>query len=87
MVIEEHDFKLTLCGECSNLWDLELLKTIKPKGGEIRQEFKNVGYGIPFESCIKRIMNYRLSEQRDSYDLKSYLEEYKSQLAKIKNLI
>ena len=40
MVIEESDFRLESLSDMSHFWDLELLYTIKPKGGEPREEFK-----------------------------------------------
>ena len=54
MIIEESDFRLT---ESSGpFWDLELLYTVKPKGKPERQEFKDAGYGMTLEHCIKRII-------------------------------
>ena len=58
MVIEEKDFRMTQISQSSPFWDLELLKTIKPKGGEPRQEFTNVGYGMTLGHCLKSIMSF-----------------------------
>ena len=41
MIIQEEDFRMIPCG---TLWDLELAKTIRPKGGEPRVEFKSEGF-------------------------------------------
>ena len=42
MIIEGKDFRLTPVSETSPMFDLELLYTVRPKGKEARQEFKNV---------------------------------------------
>lgn len=86
MVIQEDDFIATSCGENSNFWDLELLRTIKPKGGEERQEFKDAGFGLTFSSLIKRIINYRIEKKQDVLSLKEYLSSFKEQLDSIKSL-
>ena len=61
MVIEESDFRLTSVNEFSTKWDLELLYTIRPKGKEARTEFKAVAYGLPLESALKRVINFRIN--------------------------
>ena len=87
MIIEESDFRLENASDFSQFWDLELLYTVKPKSGEVRQEFKNSGYGLTLESAIKRIINYRLSNKKEIYTLKEYLEEYKAENDKIRRLV
>ena len=87
MIIEESDFRLENSSDFSQFWDLELLYTVKPKSGEARQEFKNSGYGLTLESAIKRVINYRLSNKKEIYTLKEYLEEYKAENDKIRRLV
>lgn len=84
MIIEEKDFRMTLC--TGNLWDLELLQTIRPKGKPERQEFQIEGYGMSLENCMKSIINHRLSNKQDVYSLKEYIKEYKEELSKLKEL-
>lgn len=86
LIIEEQDFRMVHCG--ANLWDLELLHTVRPKGQPQRQEFKNVGYGMRMENCFKAIINYRLKRKRsDPYSMKEYVEEYKNEAKKIEYLL
>lgn len=87
MIIEESDFRLENSSDFSQFWDLELLYIVKPKSGEPRQEFKNAGYGLTLESAIKRVINYRLSNKKEIYTLKEYLEEYKAENDKIRRLV
>lgn len=82
MIIEEKDFRLTPVSEESPMFDLELLHTIKPRGKESREEFKNSGYGLPLESAIKRIVMYRLSKKHkeEAINLNQFFKEYKTEL-------
>lgn len=76
MTIEEKDFRLSNDGE-SDYWDLELLKTVRPKGKPERQEFQVVGYGYSFTNALKVIANHRISEKKDVYTLQEYIQDYK----------
>lgn len=89
MVIEEKDFRMTQINQSSPFWDLEVLKTIKPKGGETRQEFTNVGYGMTLGHCLKSIMNFRIANKHteEVLSMKEYLKEYIAGLKEIKNYI
>lgn len=78
MVIEEKDFRLTYSS--GNLWDLELLKTIRPKGKPARQEFQDEGYGMRLPNCIYRIINHRLENKQDVYTLKEYMQDFIKEL-------
>jgi hypothetical protein len=89
MVIEEKDFRMTQISQSSSFWDLEVLKTIKPKGGVARQEFTNVGYGMTLGHCLKSIVNFRLSNKHleDVVSMKQYLKEYIAEIKEIKSYI
>lgn len=87
MIIEESDFRLTSVNEYSTKWDLELLYTIRPKGKEARTEFKPVAYGLPLESALRRVVNFRINNKyKDSIKLKDYLKEYQDQINQLKQL-
>lgn len=85
MIIEETDFKLT-CNQ-GYCWDLELLQTIKPKDKPERQEFQIKGYSMPLERCLQHIVNYRLNKKQTVYSLKEYLNSYKQEIEKLKDLV
>jgi len=89
MVIEEKDFRMTQISQSSPFWDLELLKTIKPKGGEARQEFANAGYGLTLGRCLKSIVNFRIAcrHTEDVLSMKEYLKEYIGEIKVIKSYI
>ena len=85
MVIQESDFILT--NASGDLWDLELLKTVRPKGKPERQEFQIIGYGYSFDNALRVIINYRLSKKKDVYTLKEYLQDYKKVRDSLTNLL
>ena len=84
MTIEEKDFRLTPVNETSLKFDLELLYTVKPKGKEARQEFKNVAYGISLDHALKKIVQYRLSCKYNTISLINYFKEFKNELDSLK---
>lgn len=86
MVIEQEDFRLTNDGLSSH-WDLEVLKTIRPKGGPERQEFQIIGYGYSLDNALRVIINYRLAKKKDVYTLKEYLQDYKTVKDSLTNLL
>ena len=67
MIIQEEDFKLESVSDSSLFFDLELLHTVKPKGGEERQEF------------IKKIIQYRISAKyKDkALSMAEYMKEFR----------
>lgn len=85
MEIVEKDFKLKPIDDASPFFDLELLYTVKPRGGQPRNEFKNFGYGMSLESAIKKIAQYRVSTNHkdEAVSLKTYFTEYKQELTKL----
>lgn len=86
MVIEETDFRMTSVAS-DYFWDLELLYTIKPKGKPERQEFKDAGFGIPLETCIRKVIHHRISSRRDVSTLKEYVQDYKKEVKRLEELL
>ncbi len=88
MIIEEKDFRLIPISESSPVFDLELLYTIRPKGKEVRQEFKNAGYGLRLETAIKKIAHYRVSSKHEDEAIKllDYFTKFKEELNSLKDL-
>ena len=79
MIIQEEDFKLESISDNSLFFDLELLHTVKPKGGEERQEFKVAGYGLRLETAIKKIIQHRISAKHkdEAITMLKYIQEFK----------
>lgn len=85
--IVEKDFKIIPVSETSELFDLEVLYTVNKGKDTERQEFRNVAYGVPLESAIKRIAQYRINTKLDGeIGLATYLNVYKDIIKEIKEL-
>ena len=54
MVIEYGKFKMEKL-EDAPFYDLSILSVINAGKENEREEFKIIGYGMPFDSCIKRV--------------------------------
>lgn len=89
MIIEEKIFKLKSIDECTPLFDLELLYKIKPRGGESRMEFKNVGYGLTLNTAIRKIAHYCVEQKHPdtAIKLKEYFSEFKIAIDDITKII
>lgn len=86
MIIEEADFRMT-SGASDHFWDLELLYTVRPKGKPERQEFKDAGFGMPLETCIRKVIHHRISSKRDVGTLKEYVQDYKEEVKRLEELL
>ena len=86
MVIEETDFKLEIADD--NLtYDLSLLYVINAKDIEKRrEEFKTTDYNLQLETCLRKIINYRLSKRIDVTSFAEYVEEFKDERKKLEDL-
>lgn len=86
MIIEEQDFRLISIDDSSNCFDLELLYTVNKGKPKERTEFRNSGYGLPFHRALEKIIINRIGKKQNVYDLKTFLQEYKSEVDSIKKL-
>ena len=77
MIIKGVDYEITPVSNESLLWDLRLMKTVKPRGGEAREELGDPTYGIPLDSAIKHIVSYRTKkkfENEETVKLVDYIK-------------
>ena len=88
MIIEESDFRLIPESETTPRFDLELLYTVKPRGGEARTEFKPCGYSITLEYAMKKIAHFRINQKHkdEAVRLLDYFNEFKKELENLKKL-
>jgi hypothetical protein len=86
MIIEGDCYRLTPVNSSSSLFDLELKYHIGGKNP--RDEFKTEGYGYTFQTAIKHIVQYMLSEKYPDdkvIELKQYIKEFKELQEKLLN--
>lgn len=86
MIIEESDFRLEQQGDYDT-YDLELLYIVNAKDADKRrEEFRNCGYNMSFEKCMRLVINYRLSKRIDTTSLSQFVKEYKEEREKLSKL-
>lgn len=86
MIIEESDFRIEQQGDYDT-YDLELLYVVNAKDADKkREEFRNAGYNMSFEKCIRLVVNYRLAKRIDVTSLINFLKEYKEEREKLPKL-
>lgn len=87
MVIEGEDYKLQYDSD-HDRFDLYLLKVINAKDPEKRrEEFVLYGYSMHLDSCLKKIINYRINKGNHTLDLKTYLEQYHTFVKALQNIV
>lgn len=84
MVIEYGKFKMEKL-EDAPFYNLSVLSVVNAGKENEREEFKIIGYGMPFDSCIKRIVDYEINQIEGIYTIKEYVEKYEELVNKIGN--
>jgi len=86
MKIEGEDYMLEYDEDC-NRFDLYINYIKNAKNPEKRsEELKLYGYGMPLDHCIKKIINYRISKNKETLTLQDYLVQFKKESDKLVNL-
>lgn len=85
MVIEGKNFRISNDGESVH-WDLQLMRTVRPRGKPEREELGDPLYGIPLEKAIKIITYNVLSKEKDTYELQEFIQRYLEEIKKVKEL-
>ena len=75
MVIEGNGYKMEKLADAS-FYNLSILTKVHAGTEKEREEFKIVGYGMPFDVCIKHIVDYRMAKLEGSYSPKEYIDLY-----------
>lgn len=75
MVIEGKDYKIEKLTDAP-FYNLSKLVTVNAGTDKERTEFKIVGYGMPFDTCIKQIVDNRMAKLEGTYSPKEYVNLY-----------
>jgi hypothetical protein len=88
IIIEDVDFKMEQV-KSSPFFNLSLMVPVNEGKSSERYEMKLIGYGMTFESCLKQIVSYKLTEYERTCTVQEYLDLYKQEtdslLALLKN--
>jgi hypothetical protein len=63
-IIQGSDFVLKCLDEASEHYDLYLLKVVNKGKENQKYEFKIYGYGMTIETCMKKIIQYRVRKRK-----------------------
>lgn len=85
IVIEDNDFKMEQV-KFSPFFDLSLMVPVNEGKSNERYEMKLIGYGMTFESCLKRIVSYKLENYDQVCTLQEYVDLYKQEVDSIMTL-
>lgn len=90
MIIKGNDYEFRQLDDASPFWDVYILKVIRPKDCQPREELTNVGYGCSLPSAIRKVINYRINKKyydvEDTISLDRYLKEYQKAVDELSNL-
>lgn len=84
MTIEGDFYKIEKLDDAP-FYNLSILTKVNKGTDKEREEFKLIGYGMPFNTCIERIVDYQLKNLEGIYSVKEFLEKYKELVNKIGN--
>lgn len=83
MTIEGNDYKMEKLTDAS-FYNLSIITIVNAGTDKEREEFKIVGYGMPFDSCIKQIVDYRMAKLEGSYSPKEYIDLYENMVVELR---
>ena len=86
MVIEGKDFRMEKLKDAP-FYNLSLLTTINKGTDKEREEYKIVSYGIPFDVCINKIVDYKMRRLEGRYTVQEYIEKYEQFVNEVGNEI
>ena len=66
-------------------FDLYMLTKINEGKENEREEMKLTDYGIPFDACLKKIINYKILDK--DYTVKEYVEAYAKAVKELESLV
>ena len=75
MVIEGNGYKIEKLTDAP-FYNLSITVVINVGTDKEREEYKIVGYGMPFDSCIKQIVDYRIAKLEGTYSPKEFVDLY-----------
>lgn len=75
MLIEGKGFKMEKLKDAP-FYNLSILNIVNKGTDKEREEYKIVSYGIPFDVCIKVIVDHKMRQLEGIYTVKEYIEKY-----------
>lgn len=90
MIIKGDDYEFRQINETSPFWDVYVLKMVRPKDCEPREELTNVGYGCSLSSSVSKVIHNRMNkkyfDKEGIIDLFTYIKEYTQSVKELQKL-
>ncbi len=86
IIIEGEGFKMEQVKD-SPFFDLYILTAVNEGTDKERFDLKLEGYGMTFESCMKRIVSFRLSQLDVTCSVSEYIDLYEKEVKKVIKLL
>ncbi len=87
IVIKTKDFEMVQSSRTGPFFNLSLLTKVNFGKENEREEMKLVSYGLPFEVCMKQIVDIQMQKQTGNMTAREYIERYKVVVNDISQLI
>jgi hypothetical protein len=93
MIIEIGDYILEQSTGSSDRFDLNQIKVTEAgvyKGKTVEggnEYMKNLGYSMPLDRCLKKIVFNNLAANKDMVSLKEFMEFWKEEMNKLEKLL
>ena len=82
MLIEGNGYRMEKLSE-ARFYNLSIPVLVNAGTDKEREDWKIVGYGMPFKECIRRIVDYRMRSLEGSYSIREYLDLNKELVEKL----
>lgn len=76
MIIQGNGYKMEKLAD-AKFFNLSIVTTVNKGKDSERSDYKIIGYGIPFDICIKYVVDYRMRELEGEISVREYVEKFK----------
>lgn len=87
IIVKGKEFEMVQSSETGPFFDLSLLVKVNEGKDNERSEMKLVAYGLPFESCMQKIVGIKMADKDGVYTVAEFIAKYKSVVDEVSKLI
>jgi hypothetical protein len=86
IVIKDLDFEMEQV-KGTPFFNLKMPVIVNAGKANERVDMKLLGYGMPFDTCLKQVVSYKLDNADKSYSMEEYMLEYDRMVSEIYSLV
>lgn len=87
ITIKGKEFEMVQSNETGPFFDLSLLVKVNEGKDTERTEMKLVAHGLPFESCMQKIVGIKMADKNGVYTVAEFIAKYKVVVDEVAKLI